>query len=271
MALPGLRPSRLARWLWPLVLLPPLAACGGKLAPLGDGGADGGVPPDDAGPEAEAGVDASYPDGAVVVTRIVPSSGPNSGGTAVSVFGAGFATDGGTQITFAGFPAASVACSSDTECSCVTPFPGPATTAQVVDVQATIDGVLGDPGAETSATGIQDRFTYLPGPSCTATLTCEGPYYPYLVVVCTTSADFYIDPLSSSQMYVATGTTYSAQTESLGGLVAACNGTPAMGSCTSFSIYEALWTYCGAPDFCEICTKWRGGICNPGPPPTCTL
>jgi hypothetical protein len=240
-----------------------LTGCGGKLAPLGDAGLEGGEP--DTG-----GVDASFVDGALVVTQIIPTSGPNSGGTTVTVLGAGFVTDGGTAITFAGFPASSASCSSDTRCVAVTPYPGPSAGSQVVHVQATIHGVLGEPGSLSSDPRPEDVYTYLGGPDCTGALTCEGPYFPKVVVTCTTTVNFYIDPVSGSQSFVGTGTTYAAQTENLGGLVAACTGTPTNGSCTTFSIYEPIETYCGAPGFCAICTKF-GGTCSSGMYPTCTF
>ena len=246
------------------------SGCGGKLAPLDDAGVEaGGI---DAGgyDAAEAGIDASFVDGALVVTEVIPSSGPNSGGTTVTIRGAGFVTDGGTQITFAGFPAAGASCSSNTQCFAVTPYPGPSAGAQVVHVQATIHGVLGDPGSLSSEPRPEDVFTFLGGPSCTGAITCEGPYYPLVVVTCTTTVNFYIDPLTPSQKFVATGTTYSAQTGDLGGLVAACDGTPTNGACTTFSIYEPVETYCGAPGFCDICKKW-GGTCSSGQYPTCTF
>ena len=248
-----------------------LSGCGGKLAPLGDAGLDDGGGIDSGGADSGTGIDASFPDGALVVTRVAPSSGPNSGGATVNVSGVGFATDGGTQITFAGFPATSASCSSDTECVAVTPYPGPSGTApQVVHVQASIHGVLGDPAALSSLPGPQDVYTYLAGPTCTGTLTCEGPYFPLVVVTCTTTVNFYVDPLASNQMFVSTGTTYGAQTDNLGGLIAACDGTPTLGSCTTFSTYEPIATYCGAPGFCDICRKW-GGTCSDGQYPTCTF
>jgi hypothetical protein len=181
----------------------------------------------------------------------------------VTVLGAGFVTDGGPAITFAGFPASSASCSSDTRCVAVTPYPGPSAGSQVVHVQATIHGVLGEPGSLSSEPRPEDVYTYLGGPDCTGALTCEGPYFPKVVVTCTTTVNFYIDPVSGSQSFVGTGTTYAAQTENLGGLVAACTGTPTNGSCTTFSIYEPIETYCGAPGFCAICTKF-GGTCSSG-------
>jgi hypothetical protein len=248
-----------------------LCGCGGKLAPLGDAGlgADG-AGPDAAAPDDGGAADSGYVDGALVVTRVVPSSGPNSGGATVSVYGAGFVTDGGTQITFAGFRAADASCSSDTECVAVTPYPGPSDAVQVVHVQATIHGVLGDPGSLSSEARSEDVYTYLGGPACSGVLTCEGPYFPKVVVTCPTTVNFYVDPRTGSEMFVATGTSYTAQTDDLGGLIAACDGTPTDGSCTAFSTYEPVETYCGAPGFCQICEKW-GGTCGGGQYPTCTF
>jgi hypothetical protein len=243
-----------------------LSGCGGKLAPLDDAGADAEAGPaaDDAGPDVVA------PDGGVLVTRVVPSSGPNSGGTQLTIYGAGFATDGGTSFTLAGFATTGVACASDTQCVAVTPYPGYSVKAQTFDVVATIHGVLGNVGAASSPPVPLDRFTYRAGPACTGTLTCEGPYFPRMVVQCASSVSFYLYPLTADQQLVATGTSYTGQTNNITGLVAACDGSPQLGSCASFSLYEGDWTFCGAPDFCKICA-WRGGHCSGGPNPTCTF
>ena len=251
------------------VLCAAASGCGGKLLPLDDAGVDAGV--DGAADASEAGIlDVYVPDGGVVVTRVVPSSGPNSGGTQLTVYGGGFVTDGGTTFTLAGFPTYGVQCASDTQCTAVTPYPGYSLSAQTFDVVATIHGVLGNVGAASSALVPADRFTYLPGPACTSALTCPGPFFPELVVTCPRNVNFYIYPLTPAQQLVYTGTSYTALTSDIGNTLAACDGTPSYGSCTSFSTYEALWAYCGAPDFCQICTEWRGGMCDPGPPPTCT-
>lgn len=56
------------------------------------------------------------------VTGVTPSSGPASGGTAVTLTGTGFGlNEGETQITIGKLPASSVNCTSITTCTAVTP------------------------------------------------------------------------------------------------------------------------------------------------------
>jgi hypothetical protein len=256
-----IRPRSLA---W-LLSAPLLSGCGGKLAPLGDAGLD-------AGEDAESFPDASHEAAAFPeVDSVTPSSGPNSGGTTVTITGAGFATDGGTQFTFQGFPAPDVACASDTQCTAVTPFPGFSQAAQVVEVQATVGGVLGQSGSRTSTTSPRDHFTYTGGPACTSTLTCPRNLFPQLNLVCPSVASFYEAPLTTNQQLAGTGTTYSTTTNSIPGDVVACDGTPTDGSCTSYSQYVALSTYCGDPNFCYICEHFLFGHCYTSPTgnPTC--
>jgi len=237
-----------------LLVLPALGACGGKLAPLGTA------------TDLDAGVLDSG--GRPVVEHVDPTSGPNSGGTTVAIRGAGFATDGGTQITFAGFPASEVTCSSESECVVISPRAGASATAQVVDVQATVRGVLGDPGALSSLTGPQDVFTFTAGPSCNATQVCNSLYLPQLEVTCSGEVAFYVSPWTTDEQLVAQGTSYSAGTQTCGGSLAACSGSPSSGSCTSFSL-QAAALQCGAPNFCSLCEKIAGGVCSLGASPMC--
>ncbi|QEE60478.1 choice-of-anchor G family protein [Salinibacterium sp. dk2585] len=60
--------------------------------------------------------------GAATVTSIAPDRGPETGGTTVTITGAGFeAGDGVTGVTFAGMPATDVTIVSDTELTAVSP------------------------------------------------------------------------------------------------------------------------------------------------------
>jgi hypothetical protein len=87
-----------------------------------------------------------------VVTAVNPASGPENGGTDVSITGAGFARAvtgiAQTTIAFGGNPAASVTCSSATSCLAVSP-----SGAGTVDLRVTV-------GGQVSAIGPSDRFTY---------------------------------------------------------------------------------------------------------------
>jgi hypothetical protein len=239
-----------------LVIVVALSGCGGKLAPLG-GSTD-----------LDAGVLLIDSGGRPVIEHIDPSSGPNSGGTTVAIRGAGFATDGGTQITFAGFPASHVTCSSESECVVLSPWAGPSSSPQVVDVQATVRGVLGDPSALSSLPDQPDVFTFTAGPSCNATQVCTELDLPQLVVTCPGQVAFYDSPWTTVEQLVGQGASYSAGTQSCGGALSACDGAPSNGSCTSFSLQaEAL--ECGAPNFCSLCKKIAHGICSSGPDPMC--
>jgi hypothetical protein len=86
--------------------------------------------------------------GAPTITTLVPTSGPTSGGTAVTITGTGFTT--AQSVTFGG-TTAPFSVISDTSISAVTP-PG---TAGAVNVVVTTTG-----GSATSTGG----FTYVTGP-----------------------------------------------------------------------------------------------------------
>ncbi|MFD5140706.1 IPT/TIG domain-containing protein [Streptomyces sp. NPDC058378] len=85
---------------------------------------------------------------APTVTTVVPTAGPTSGGTTVTVSGTGLTST--TQVTFDGNPAPFTVI-SDTAVSAVTP-PGAAGPVDVV--------VTNDAGSATAT----DAFTYLAGP-----------------------------------------------------------------------------------------------------------
>jgi hypothetical protein len=232
-----------------------LSACGGKIAPPG---------------ESRRGLDAGVLDsgGHPVVEHIDPSSGPNSGGTTVSIQGAGFATDGGTQITFAGFPAAQATCLSDSECVVLSPWAGPSSSPQVVDVQVTVGGELGHPGALSSATGQQDVFTFTAGPSCDATQVCTALDLPRLELSCPDEVTFYGAPWTPQQQLAGQGTSYATGTQQCGGALAACYGEPTNGSCSEYTL-QAGALQCGSTNFCALCQTIAHGVCSLGPDPLC--
>ena len=205
----------------------------------------------------------------VVVTHIDPSSGPNSGGTTIAIAGSGFEPDGGTQITFAGFPASHVQCLSDSQCVVISPWAGPSSAPQVVDVQATVRGLLGAPEALSSVTGQQDLFTFEAGPNCNATQVCNGLYLPQLVVSCPAEVAFYVSPWTANQELVAQTASYTAETATCGGVLAACNGDPTNGSCVSYSLQASTSLQCGVENFCFLCQMFSHGVCTLGPNPLC--
>ena len=149
----------------------------------------------------------------------------------------------------------------------LSPAAGYSSSAQVVDVQATVRGVLGQPEALTSATAGNDAFTYSAGPLCGTALTCPGPYYPKLVVSCPDQVSFYLSPGAANQALLDTSTSYTAATQGCGAELGACYGSPQNGSCSTFSL-EASEFACGVPNFCNLCKK-AGGVCSLGANPLC--
>jgi hypothetical protein len=93
-------------------------------------------------------VGAAYAAGAPTVSKIKPNTGPGTGGTSVNISGTGFT--GATVVRFGSTEAASFVVNSSTSIKAKSPAGG-----GVVDVTVTA-------GGETSATGPNDRFTYLP-------------------------------------------------------------------------------------------------------------
>ena len=85
------------------------------------------------------------------VTGVSPASGPDAGGTLVTVTGGGFATGAGTTFGVGKGAATSVNCSSSTECTLLTPA---AAKPGAVDVRARAGGKT----SKKNPPG--DRFTY---------------------------------------------------------------------------------------------------------------
>jgi hypothetical protein len=198
-----------------------------------------------------------------VVARVDPDTGPNSGGTSVRVSGSGFALDGGTLFTFAGAPALHVTCASDTDCTMASPPAGFTSSAQPVDVQATVGGVVGQSGARTSATNGNDVFRYAGGPVCSAAQDCGALADPELIVTCPATVSFF--DLTSPSQSLATGTTYTTPMHC--GSLAACFGSPSNGSCSTYSLNPPA-DACGDLKFCDKCNT-AGGYCTSGPNPLC--
>jgi hypothetical protein len=82
------------------------------------------------------------------VTSINPTSGPNTGGTIVTIIGTNFVV-GATTVSFGGSAGTNVTCASITQCTATSPA-----GSGTVDVTVTTAG-------GTSATSASDRFTYL--------------------------------------------------------------------------------------------------------------
>ena len=99
--------------------------------------------------------------GAPVVTKVTPASGPDDGGTPVTITGTNL-TDA-TSIHFGTVPASGVSCTA-TSCSATTP-------AGTGTVDVTVTGPAG-----TSATSTADHYTYLtPPPPTVPTVTKVTP------------------------------------------------------------------------------------------------
>lgn len=105
--------------------------------------------------------------GPPTVTSISPTSGPQAGGTAVTITGTGFSTTG-TTVDFGTTPSTAVVCSSTTSCTASSPVGGSG-TLDIVDVTVTVNGI-------TSATSSSDLFTYqgTAGGSTTTTTSSDG-------------------------------------------------------------------------------------------------
>jgi hypothetical protein len=108
------------------------------------------------------------------VTGVSLTTGLTSGGTLMTISGAGFSTtSGATVIDFgAGNPATGVSCSSSTTCAATTP-PGTGT----VDVTATVQGQTSAPNAPS------DQFTYVPMEITTSSLPTGARRMRYRVAL----------------------------------------------------------------------------------------
>jgi hypothetical protein len=101
---------------------------------------------------------------APVVTGVSPSAGPAAGGTPITITGTDLTSAlGSTGITVGGRTATSVACTSSTQCTALTPA-GVGTQDVVVAA-----------GSQRSASGVADRFTLVSAPSITAIAPRSGP------------------------------------------------------------------------------------------------
>jgi len=96
-----------------------------------------------------------------VVKKVTPSSGPEAGGTTVSISGSNLS--GATEVSFGSVAATKVTVKSSTSISAVAP-PG----EEVVDVRVTTPG-----GTSQTTTG--DQFSYTPPPTVTSVSPAAGP------------------------------------------------------------------------------------------------
>jgi hypothetical protein len=103
----------------------------------------------------------SYAGGGLAVTSLSPSQGPETGGTAVTITGSGFA--GATQVMFGGFAATGHTVDSDTQVTAISPAGN-----------GTVDVLVATPSG-TSAVTPADRFIYIvPGGGVATTTTGTG-------------------------------------------------------------------------------------------------
>ena len=123
-----------------------------------------------------------------------------------------------------------------------------------------------------------DQFTYLAGPQCGATLTCSAgnfSNFPYLTVQCPSGVNFQSNAACYS---LSTTTIVCGTTEQVEPPLIACD--PTSGSCTYFSLFQVVNSYCGLPpppppppppggNCCTACIQ-AGGICTRNPDGTCS-
>lgn len=88
----------------------------------------------------------------IAVTGISPTSGPETGGTTVTITGAGFRS--GTTVTVGGVACAPVEVASSTSLTCRTG----------AHVPATVDVVVGNPGPDPQSATLPGAYTYTPTP-----------------------------------------------------------------------------------------------------------
>jgi len=99
------------------------------------------------------------------VTGVSPSSGPLSGGTSVTITGAGFATtSGATTVDFGSTAASEVSCSTATSCTATSPG----------EAAGSVDVTVSDPNG-TSTASAAEVFTYVPVPTITRITPSSGP------------------------------------------------------------------------------------------------
>jgi hypothetical protein len=103
------------------------------------------------------------------VTNVSPNSGPQAGGTVVTVTGTDFC-NGSPTVSFGGVAGTSVILNSNTQLTVTSPAHGLGT----VDVLVTTAG-------GTSAVVTADHFTYLPAGTCSSVTASASPASPQLV------------------------------------------------------------------------------------------
>jgi hypothetical protein len=162
------------------------------------------------------------------VTRLIPQSGPNGGGTYVLVEGGIFDTSGGTQVTFAGTPATTASCPVTNFCIAVSPpnIPyGPENGAVFpYSAAAPVNVTVGDYTSATQeplAVTFPTVFAYEPGPACQGTIACPSAQVgepPNLTVACPSEVYFW----DQEGHFVGSGTSFTQRTNDPGDGVYAC-------------------------------------------------
>lgn len=97
-----------------------------------------------------------------IVGGVAPSAGPIAGGTSVVLTGSGFT--GATAVSFGATPASAFTVDSDAQITATSP----------AHVAGTIDITVTTPGG-TSATSVNDQYTYCAVPSITGIIPNAGP------------------------------------------------------------------------------------------------
>ncbi|MGA2037590.1 MAG: IPT/TIG domain-containing protein, partial [Acidimicrobiales bacterium] len=176
------------------------------------------------------------------VTGVSPYSGSTSGGASVTVSGSGFT--GATGVDFGSTPAASFSVNNDNTITATSSL------GSVGAVDVTVTTTLG-----TSATGLADKFTYVPVPTVTGVSPTSGPTAGGTSVTVSgsgftgaTGVDFGSTPATSFSVtndntITATSPTGSAGTVDI--TVTTAGGTSATSSADQFTYVPAVPTVTG--------------------------
>ena len=174
---------------------------------------------------------------APAVTGVSPGSGPQSGGTTVTLTGSGFT--GASSVLFGTVPAASFTVVSATSITAVAPA---AASAAPVDVTVTTVG-------GTSATSASDQFTYVAAPTVIGVSPDAGPLSAGTVVMITgtnltgaTAVDFGGIPATGVSVTSPTSLTVAAPASAAGTVdvtVTTTGGTSATGPADQYTYLPA--------------------------------
>ncbi len=169
------------------------------------------------------------------ISKVQPTSGPDSGGTSVTITGSGFSTTAGaTAVKFGSTAATGVTCISTTSCTAFSP-PGIGT----VDVTATVS-------AHTSSTSPSDQFIYLIA-DCARVRITQTTFVTWGHILCLGPGSVVYAPI-----FVLAG----------GGLLA--DGTNFYGSVSA--VDDIAYQICGSQIAEEMSVSWADGLVTIGGP-----